>query len=252
MIPIDLTGKRAVVLGASGGLGHQIADTLNRAGAQVVGTARTAADDSTAVGLEWRSLDLMNPDSVAEMVAFLRDAPVDILVNISGGPPTGAVAQHDGATWRAQFQAMVLSLVELTNAAIPAMRDQQWGRVVTVTSSGTTQPIANLGLSNTLRSSIVGWSKTLAGEVAADGVTVNLLQPGRIATSRVEQLDRAAAERQGVGVEDVRKASIASIPAGRYGHPEEFANAALFLCSDLASYVTGSMLRVDGGFVKAV
>jgi 3-oxoacyl-[acyl-carrier protein] reductase len=132
------------------------------------------------------------------------------------------------------------------------MRERQWGRILTCTSSGVLQPIPNLGISNTLRASLVTWSKTLAGEVAADGVTVNVLVPGRIHTRRVDQLDQAAAARQSKPVEDVVKQSLATIPMGRYGSPDEFAAVATFLASERASYVTGSVIRTDGGLIKGV
>ena len=126
------------------------------------------------------------------------------------------------------------------------------GRIVTSTSSGVVQPIPNLGISNTLRASLVGWSKTVAAEVAADGVTVNVVVPGRIKTRRVDELDTKAAERQGKSVEQVVKESLASIPAARYGHPDEFARVVTFLASAPASYVTGCVLRIDGGLIKSI
>ena len=132
------------------------------------------------------------------------------------------------------------------------MRERRWGRVITVASSGVVAPIPNLALSNALRAALLGWSKTLASEVAADGVTVNMVLPGRIATSRVEALDKAASTRTGKTVEEVAKAALATIPAGRYGEPEEFAAAAVFLASPQASYVTGTTLRVDGGALRNV
>src|SRR5262249_6401689 len=132
------------------------------------------------------------------------------------------------------------------------MRRRGWGRIVTSTSSGVVQPIPNLGISNTLRASLVGWSKTVAAEVAADGVTINVVVPGRIKTRRVDELDGKAAERQGKSIDQVVQESVASIPAGRYGRPEEFARVVTFLASEPASYVTGSVLRIDGGLIKSI
>jgi len=145
---------------------------------------------------------------------------------------------------------MFLSLVGLTNTFLPGMRERGWGRVLITSSSGVVQPIPNLGISNTLRAALLTWAKTLAGEVAADGVTVNTIVPGRIHTDRVDAIDAAAAERQGTPVEEIVRASKATIPMGRYGTVEEYASVAVFLLSERASYVTGSVFRVDGGFIK--
>jgi 3-oxoacyl-[acyl-carrier protein] reductase len=132
------------------------------------------------------------------------------------------------------------------------MRERGWGRILTIASSGVVQPIPNLVISNALRSSIVGWSKTLASEVAKEGITVNLVLPGRIQTDRVEELDAANAKAQGKSIEDIAAAAQAGIPAGRYGRVEEFADTVCFLASERASYITGAMIRVDGGAVRSV
>jgi 3-oxoacyl-[acyl-carrier protein] reductase len=132
------------------------------------------------------------------------------------------------------------------------MRARRWGRIITIASSGVVQPIANLGISNALRSSLVAWSKTLSSEVAADGVTVNVILPGRIHTERVDEMDAFAAKQQNKSIAEVARASQAAIPMGRYGTVGEFAAVAAFLASDLASYVTGSLLRVDGGYIRSI
>ena len=255
---IDLSGRRALVLGASGGLGSAIARGLGAAGARVAVSSRSA-----------EKLDALFPDHEAcpKLVADLA-APgigralaeralealggVDILVNNSGGPPPTSALGATDEQWRAQFDAMVMSLVDLTGALVPGMRERRWGRVITVASSGVVAPIPNLALSNALRLALLGWSKTLASEVAADGVTVNMVLPGRIATSRVAALDEAASQRTGRSRGEVEKAALATIPAGRYGEPDEFAAAAVFLASPQASYVTGTTLRVDGGALRNV
>lgn len=253
---IDLGGKRALVLGASGGLGSAIARGLVEAGATVAVSSRSADRLRAAVpgAAHVLDADLAAPDSGSRLADAATRAlgGVDILVNNSGGPPPSQALTTGEAVWREQFDAMVLSLVALTGALVPGMRERRWGRVVTVASSGVVAPIPNLVVSNALRSALLGWSKTLAAEVAADGVTVNLVLPGRIATSRVEALDRANAERSGRSVAEIEAAALAAIPAGRYGTPDEFAAAAVFLASPQAAYITGTALRVDGGALRNV
>ena len=147
---------------------------------------------------------------------------------------------------------MVMSLIRIVDALVPMMREKKWGRVITITSSGVIQPIPTLAISNTLRASLVAFSKTLAGEVAADGVTVNVVLPGRIGTERVAELDKAAAERGNLSIEEASAKAAATIPAKRYGKVEEFAAVCTFLASVPAGYVTGSSIRVDGGLIASI
>jgi 3-oxoacyl-[acyl-carrier protein] reductase len=187
---------------------------------------------------------------VARVIQELGE--VDILVNISGGPPPTTAANVPPSDWIREFQSMVVPMMYITDLVLPGMRAKRWGRIITSTSSGVVAPISNLGISNTLRSALVGWSKTLAREVAGDGITVNVVLPGRIATGRIRQLDEARAQREGKTVQEILKDSTSSIPMRRYGDPEEFANAVTFLASKRASYITGTMLRVDGGMIQSV
>ena len=147
---------------------------------------------------------------------------------------------------------MVLGVIHLTDLVLPAMRSRGWGRIITSTSSGVLTPIPNLAISNTLRASLHGWSKTLAAEVGAQGVTVNVVVPGRIATARVARLDAAKAQREGSTPEQVATASANGIPLRRYGTPEEYGAAVAFLASAAAAYITGTTLRVDGGLVPSL
>lgn len=255
---LRLKDKRALVLGSTRGIGRGIAEALAAEGAAVAVCGRDkAAAENTAreIGAQ-RSygVDLMEAASVAALIdAVSADwGGVDVLVNNGGGPPPGPVTNVNGDLWKKQFQAMFLSLVEITNAFLPGMRERGWGRVLINSSSGAVQPIPGLGMSNTLRGSLLGWAKTLAGEIAADGVTINTIMPGRIHTDRVNEIDAAAAERQGKTVEEVVAASLATIPAGRYGTAEEYGAVAAFLVSEQAAYITGSVTRVDGGYIRAV
>ncbi len=147
---------------------------------------------------------------------------------------------------------MALSLFDVAGAFLPGMRERGWGRILVTASSGSVQPIANLGVSNVLRAGLATWVKTLSIELGGDGVTVNQIQPGRIHTERVDDLDRSASERLGKSVDEIAAAARATIPLGRYGTVAEYAAAAVFLMSGPASYITGTTLRVDGGFIKAV
>jgi 3-oxoacyl-[acyl-carrier protein] reductase len=259
---LRLTGKSALVLGASKGLGRAVAATLNAEGAHVTIAGRdpSALEEAARAmahpdKVSLLRIDLSQPQSVADAIGELGErgsTAIDILVNNGGGPPPGSVLDVQAEQWLQYFSAMVASTFTLTNHLVPAMRARRWGRVVNIVSSGVVQPIPNLGISNALRASIVGYAKTLAAEVAGDGVTVNSVLPGRIETDRLKQLDAAAAERTGQDVEAVMKTSHAQIPMGRYGRPQEFASVVAFLASDLAGYVTGSSVRVDGGMIRSV
>jgi 3-oxoacyl-[acyl-carrier protein] reductase len=145
-----------------------------------------------------------------------------------------------------------LSAVRLTRMALPGMRQRAFGRIILVVSSGVIQPIPNLGVSNAIRAALIGWAKTLSAEVASDGITVNCLAPGRIATDRVAELDQGRAQREGIPIDRVQKEARAAIPVGRYGDASEFAAMAAFLASSRASYVTGGVIRVDGGMIRSV
>jgi 3-oxoacyl-[acyl-carrier protein] reductase len=259
---LGIKGRTALVLAAGGGLGSAIAVALAREG------ARTAIADIDAVSLEataravaavgseplpvvWDLGDLAGADAKVKQIEG-RLGSVDILVNLTGGPPPSGASAIEPETWQSHFEKMVLSVVKITDRVLPAMRERRWGRIITSTSSGVVAPIPGLAISNSLRLSLVGWSKSLSREEAPFGITANVVVPGRIDTGRVRSLDAAKAKRGGRAVEDVMAESVASIPVGRYGRPQEYAAAVAFLASDAASYITGTMLRVDGGLVPTV
>ena len=227
---LELNGKRALVLGASRGLGMAIAKTLAAEGATVFAAARSR--DKIA---DWAK----GMDNVHPVQCDLSDlAQVDALA--------------ERGQWLTHFEAMAANLFHLNTRLLPEMKARGWGRIISITSSGVEQPIPNLALSNGIRSAVVGWSKTLANEVAGDGITVNVVMPGRIHTQRVDELDAAAAKRTDNDVAEVAAKSRATIPTGRYGKPEEFADVVTFLASARAGYVTGSRIRIDGGSIKGV
>ncbi|MFC3165056.1 SDR family oxidoreductase [Ciceribacter thiooxidans] len=257
-----ISGKRALVLASSRGLGLGIARALAAEGAHVLLCGRSAdrlAANVAAIEAEGGKADYVAADltdagfvpAMVEAVAA-KLGGIDILINNTGGPTPGTAEEMTAEKLDGFFQSMVLRVITLTNALLPQMKAQGFGRILTVASSGVFEPIPNLALSNTLRSALVGWNKTLATEVAGFGVTANMLLPGRIHTDRIDELDGANATRSGRTIEDVRAASVKTIPAGRLGRVEEFAAAAAFLCSVPASYVTGTMLRVDGGAARSI
>ncbi|MGA2231203.1 MAG: SDR family oxidoreductase [Tepidisphaeraceae bacterium] len=259
---LGLKDKTALVLGGGGGLGRAIARALAGEGAHVAvadidsdavaGTKAALADSRVkSLGLVWDLADLSRIDGNISRIEG-EIGPVDILVNITGGPPPTPASGQDPAVWSKHFQAMVLCVIAITDRVLPKMRARRWGRVITSTSSGVVAPIPNLGISNALRLSLVGWSKTLAREVGKDGITANIVLPGRIATGRIKFLDEAKAKREGRSVEDVAAESTSTIPLGRYGKPEEYADVVTFLASERAAYLTGAVIRVDGGMIASI
>jgi len=260
---LGISGKRALVLASSRGLGLGIATALANEGVNVLMVGRSGEKlDANAKAInalgkgkaEWVWGDLGEETFVPSMIEAVKTklGGIDILVNNTGGPTPGLAQDITPDKLDTFFQSMVLRVITLTNALVPQMKEQGWGRILTVASSGVFEPIPNLALSNTLRGALVGFNKTLSSEVAGLGITANMLLPGRIHTDRIDELDGANAKRLGKSMEEVREASVKSIPAGRLGTVEEFAAAGAFLCSQPASYITGTMLHVDGGAAKSI
>ena len=221
------------------------------AGALDATSAAIAAVGGRSQAFTWDIAQISGPQSRLDDIMSATGG-IDILVNNTGGPPPSAVSGLAMEDWLKHFQSMVLSVIAISAAVLPGMRARRFGRIITSASSGVIAPIPNLGLSNALRSTLIGWSKTLAREVAADNITANVVVPGRIATARIQALDAAKAKRKNRAIEDVRAESLAAIPAGRYGNPEEYADTVAFLASRRASYITGSIVRVDGGYIANV
>lgn len=259
---LNIQDRTALVLGASGGLGGAVAVTLAKEGVRVAlagrderALAKTAAAVEAVGGKSIRLVwDISDLGSIGAHVGRIEAelGEVDILFNNTGGPPPTSAAGQNPEAWSRHFQQMVLSVIAITDRVLPGMLERRWGRVITSSSSGVIAPIANLAISNALRMSLVGWSKTLAREVGRSGVTCNLVVPGRVATDRIRYLDEQRALREGRPVEQVVAESTASIPLGRYGDPKEYGDAVAFLASDRAAYITGSVVRVDGGYVPSI
>lgn len=255
---LGLSGRTALVCSSTGGIGEAIARTLAAEEANTVVCGRRghrareiAAELPSAVGVE---VDLLAEDGPARLLDATVAAfgPPDVLV-LNGPGPKPAAASGVGVTdAEAALDATLLQHIRLVSLALPAMRERGWGRILAVGSSGIAAPLPNLALSNLGRAALAGYLKTLAAEVAGDGVTVNLLLPGRIRTDRTAAVDARNAEQSGRTVAEVEQASIATIPARRYGRPSEFAAAAAFLCGAPASYITGTALRCDGGLVRSL
>ena len=260
---IDLTGRVAVVSGASAGIGRAIAEGLAEAGAHVVvGSRRGDAIEQAAAEIAGKTgrrtvgvaADVAHPDGVQRLLGAAADAfgRLDILVCNAGGPPPGSGLTLTDAQWDQAFQQNFMSAVRLIRGAVGPMTAQGGGRILTVITSGVKVPIPTLVLSNVFRSGVVALTKTLSFELAPHKILINNLAPGRIRTARVRVVDEATAKAAGKSVEEVEKESVAQIPAGRYGDPREFANVAVFLASDQASYVTGTPILIDGGGTRSM
>jgi 3-oxoacyl-[acyl-carrier protein] reductase len=262
-VDLGLGGKVALVAAASRGLGRAIADALAAEGASLVICARgrgeleaakQSIESATGAKVHAIAADVADAGQLATLAAAALDqwGKIDILVTNSGGPPSGPAHTHDWQRWDDAVKLLLRSTVELTRAVLPGMRDRKWGRIINVTSIAVKQPVDNLILSNSIRAAVTGYARTLANEVATDGVTVNNILPGYTRTERVEQLADATAAREGLTRQDVVARFEAQIPMRRLGEPREFAALAAFLASEQASYITGQSIAVDGGWIKSL
>ncbi len=252
---LGLTGHRALVGGGSGGLGGAIAAVLRAEGVAVALVAResprlaAAASRLDAVAVP---ADLSTPDGPAAAVTGTVAAlgGLDLLVVNSGGPPIGRFVDLDEAAWARAIDGTLWSTIRLVRAALPALRDGRDPAILVILSSSVREPIPGLATSNALRPGLAGLVKSLVEEIAP--IRINALAPGRLATDRIAEMDGARAAGSGVAVEEIRQAHVARIPLGRYGDPAELGRVGAFLLSPAASYVTGAIVPVDGGMVKAL
>jgi len=258
---LKLKGKRALVTGASRGLGYATARRLALEGCGVALNSRSADKLSAAVrtltgeasvNLTALPGDLSDPAVPAELILQAVDAlgGLDILVTNAGGPPPGGFETFDDADWYQAIELSLLSHVRLIRAALPHLRQSESGSVLTITSISVKQPIPNLVLSNSVRGATIGLTKTLALELGRDGIRFNSILPTWTETERVYELMEARTKLGSTTIEDELRKQAESSPLGRMGTPEEFGNAATFLVSPIASYITGVMLPFDGGMYK--
>jgi 3-oxoacyl-[acyl-carrier protein] reductase len=262
-VDLGLRGKVALVAASSKGLGRAVAEELAAEGAHLVLCARgeetlekTAESirQKAAVKVVAVAADVSESKDAARVVkaAFDEFGQVDILVTNSGGPPSGPFENLTPEMWDTATRLLLKSAVELTRAVLPGMKKRRWGRILNVTSIAAKQPIEGLMLSNSLRAAVVGFARTLATEVAPFNVTVNNLLPGYTRTDRVQELARAAGGKAGDSNTDMISKWEKEIPMGRLGEPREFAALAAFLASERASYITGSSIAVDGGWIRSI
>lgn len=254
---LGLTGKVAVVLGSTSGLGRASAEALAAEGAHVVVVGRRAElVEELASALPSATgvvADLQDADAPARIVAAARDefGRVDVLVLNGGGPKPGPALDLAVDDVRTATELLLVPHVAMVREVLPGMREAGWGRIIAIGASAVQEPSQMLAASSVGRAALAGYLKTLALDVARDGVTVNMVLPGRVDTDRVASLDGFNAERTGSTPEAVREASEGEIPAGRYGRPAEFGAVVTFLAGEPASYVTGEQVRCDGGYVSA-
>jgi 3-oxoacyl-[acyl-carrier protein] reductase len=262
-VDLGLTNRVALVAAASRGIGFATARELAREGARVFlcsrdgNRASEAAEkihEETGVAVAGIAADVTDDQSVKQFVdlALDRAGRVDILVTNAGGPPATTFDQTDLDLFRKAFELNALSAIRLAKLVLPGMRQRKWGRIVNITSVSVKQPIEGLILSNTVRAGLTGWAKTVAAEVAADGVTVNNVAPGYTRTERQEELARARSKALGKTRDEIIATWATQGPMGRIGEPEEIAAAVAFLASERASYITGITLQVDGGWVRGL
>lgn len=260
---LGLNHKVALVAAASRGLGRAVAEELAAEGASLVICSRseekisqTAKEIAESTGAKILAIaaDVSKPDDVSRLtqLSIERFGRIDILVTNAGGPPAGPFASFSLEQWDAATNLLLRSVVALTHAVLPGMKERGWGRILNITSIAVKQPVDNLILSNSLRAAVTGLARTLANEVAPFGVTVNNILPGYTRTERVEELAQMMAAKQGITPAEFIARWEQEIPMRRIGEPREFAALAAFLVSGRAGYITGTSVQVDGGWIRAI
>jgi 3-oxoacyl-[acyl-carrier protein] reductase len=260
---LGLKGKVALVAAASRGLGRAVAEELANEGASLVLCARGAEvlDDTRnhieqTAGTPVMALaaDLSLADDITNVVnsGLQRFGRIDILVTNAGGPPTGQFESLSRESWEAATRLTLHSVLELTRQVLPGMKERRWGRILNITSIAVKQPIDNLMLSNSLRAAVTGFARTLANEVATWGITVNNIMPGYTRTERLEELALMMAEKEKISLAEYVERWEKEIPMRRLGESRELAALAAFIVSERASYVTGTSIPVDGGWIRAL
>lgn len=259
---LNLTGKHALVCGGSDGIGRAAAHELALLGASVTVLARRAqalqavADALTRKDAQrhgWLAADMADSAALQQQVtALAADTPIHILVNNTGGPPGGPVHAAQAGAFLDAFNKHLIAGQTLVQAVLPGMRAAGWGRIVNVVSTSVREPIAGLGVSNTVRGAVASWAKTLSRELAGDGITVNNVLPGFTETGRIDQIVRDRAAKEGRSEDEVAATMRAAVPAGRFAKPEETGGVIAFLCSPAAAYVNGVSLAVDGGRMQSI
>ena len=260
---LGLRGRNALIGGASAGLGRASAERLAAEGCRLVLWSRggdalekTAAEIRHDYSIEVTTVaaDAYDPATAARVAEAAAKAVghVDIVVLNSGGPIPSEATKTDPNEWRRAFQLLAVTPIELTTLLLPGMRERKWGRVVSIMSSGIRNPIPELVYSGAGRSALAAFLKTISLEVMADGVTVNGVMPGRIATARIASLDQARADKSGRTAAEIRAEFERAIPAGRYGEPDELGAYVAWLCSDSARYQTGTIVPIDGGSLRTL
>lgn len=260
---LGLDNRVALVAAASRGLGRAVAEELAQEGASLVLCARgEKALNETCLAIEQKSgvpvkgiaADLSLSADVERVVrqGLERFGRIDILVTNVGGPPAGQFESLSQDVWEEATRLLLTSVLNLTRLLLPGMKERGWGRILNITSIAVKQPVQNLMLSNSLRAAVTGFARTLANEVAQDGITVNNIMPGYTRTERVEQLAESIAAKDGITPAEAVARWEAEIPMKRLGEPEEFAALAAFLVSERASYITGSSIAVDGGWIRSL
>lgn len=258
MINLDLTGKRAIVCGSTQGIGKAAAGELASLGAEVTLLARNeeklkhvCEELPVSKGQHHRYVvaDFTDPPALQKRIVDYAEEypPVHILVNNTGGPKGGLLLDAQPAEFLSAFSAHVICNQILVRTFVPGMKKEGYGRIINVVSTSIRQPIADLGVSNTVRAAVASWAKTLAGEVGPFGITVNNVLPGSTETARIHSLIETRAKRAGTTADEIRRQMIEEIPARRFAQPQEIAYTIAFLASPAAAYINGVSIAVDGG-----